>query len=141
MRDLVDYLLKKTIVEYMGYKFLETNILLQGFKRVEPYIVDIHAWKKFFFGLSTKHLIAFIREGVFTKNLVSLFRFMYRDLILAYQARMIHWLPQKIMLVSSKGFEPDVFPSSEKSIFLFYKVDPIKVEIERIFPKEEKKGI
>jgi len=54
---------------------------------------------------------------------------------------MIHWLPQKIMLVSSKGFEPDVFPSSEKSIFLFYKVDPIKVEIERIFPKEEKKGI
>ncbi|MEX2720750.1 MAG: hypothetical protein Q6362_004955 [Candidatus Wukongarchaeota archaeon] len=60
---------------------------------------------------------------------------------MAYQARMIHWLPQKIMLVSSKGFEPDVFPSSEKSIFLFYKVDPIKVEIERIFPKEEKKGI
>jgi len=62
LRDLVDYLVKKTIVDDMGYKFLETNILLQGFKRVEPYIVDIHAWKKIFFGLSTKHLIAFIRR-------------------------------------------------------------------------------
>ena len=123
----------------MGYKFLETNIFLQSFRRVKPYIVDIHAWKKIFFGLSTKHLIAFIHDGVFTKNLVSLFRFMYRDLLLAYGARMFHWVPQKIMLVSSKGFESDAFPSSQKSIFLFYKVDPIKVEIERIFPKEEKK--
>lgn len=49
MRDLVDYIVKKTIVEDMGYKFLETNILLQGFKRIEPYIVDIHALKENFF--------------------------------------------------------------------------------------------
>ncbi|MFX0161974.1 MAG: hypothetical protein ACFE68_01380 [Candidatus Hodarchaeota archaeon] len=95
--------------------------------------------RKFFFGLSTKHLIAFMRDGVFTKNLVSFFGSIYRDLLLAYQARMIHWVPQKKMLVSSKGFDSDAFPSSQKSIFLFYKVDPIKVEIERIFPKEEKK--
>ncbi len=80
-----------------------------------------------------------MRDGVFTKNLVSFFGSIYRDLLLAYQARMIHWVPQKKMLVSSKGFDSDAFPASQKSIFLFYKVDPIKVEIERIFPKEEKK--
>ena len=45
------------------------------------------------------------------------------------------------MLVSSKGFESNAFPSSEKSIFLFYKVGPIKVEIEQIFPKDKKKEI
>ncbi len=86
----MDYLVKKTIVKDMGYKFLETNILLKSFKRDKPYNVDIHAWKKILLGLSTKHLICFIRDAVFTKNLVSLYSFMYQDLHLAYGARMIH---------------------------------------------------
>jgi len=137
----VNYLVKKTIVKDMGYKFLETNILLKSFKKDKPYNVDIHAWKKTLLGLSTKHLICFIRDVVFTKNLVALYRFRYQDLHLAYGARMIHWVPQKIMLVSSKGFESNAFPSSQKDIFLFYKINPIMVEIEKIFPKDKKKEI